>query len=309
MKGLGDLTRPFELPSLEWYLPTTDGRCQIYVKEIGEGAPVIALHGGFGHDHGYFVRAFEGLDPIYCFIFYDQRGSLRSPAPLEAITFDNHIEDLELLRQELGLQGVTLVGHSMGSLLAMAYQARYPDRVENLVLVGPVAPRAPDSDEERKMHSEQASARVKWALRQEIEDEIRKEGLDEEPLSARDRSLGDRLRFGAMQLAHIERWREIRGAGAFYNETAGQAAERSIPAGFDFVPTLARQRGAVTVITGTHEYQDMGCRMISRTLEDLPNVRLEILPRAGHCSWVDQPQLFRQALGKALRRSTESRSS
>ncbi len=43
----------------------------------------------------------KGLTDKYHFIFYDQRGSLRSPVPDSLISYENHIEDLELLRKEL----------------------------------------------------------------------------------------------------------------------------------------------------------------------------------------------------------------
>lgn len=294
------MTKPGDLPTLEWYLPTRDGKCRLYVREVGEGLPVIVLHGGFGHDHGYLVPAFEGLDPEYRFVFYDQRGSLRSRAPLESISFDRHLEDLDQLREELGLDAMTLVGHSMGTLLASGYKTRYPERVRDLVLLGPVPPRTPPTPEEEALHAEQRQAFDAWLVRPEISRQIAKEGLDKEPLNARESSLKERIQFGGKVLVHVERWREVRGGGALYNEAAGRATEASIPKPYDFVPDLARHPREITAIMGDQEYQDLGCRLIRRVLGELANVRLEIVAEAGHCPWVDQPEGFRKALESAL---------
>src|SRR5205085_12696322 len=76
----------------------------------------------------------------YRFVLYDQRGSLRSPAPDSSITLAAMVADLDQLRHDLGLQRVTLLGHSMGNTLAYAYLAAHPDRVRGLVLMDPLLP-------------------------------------------------------------------------------------------------------------------------------------------------------------------------
>ena len=50
------------------------------------------------------------------------------------------IEKLEALRQHLGLEKMTFAGHSWGGMLAMAYAASHPDRVERLILIGSGGP-------------------------------------------------------------------------------------------------------------------------------------------------------------------------
>lgn len=74
-------------------------------------------------------------------MFYDQRGSLRSLCPEDRITVDNHVEDLERLRSELKVPKIILVGHSMGTYLAMAYLGQYPNHVKRVVLLGAVSPK------------------------------------------------------------------------------------------------------------------------------------------------------------------------
>lgn len=112
----------------EWYL-SCDG-CRLFVQEYGKGTEtVVALHGGWGAEHSYLLDAFQGVEEAYRLVFYDQRGSLRSPCPPEKISVEKHVEDLDRLRAELGLERITLVGHSMGTTLATMYLDRHPDRV------------------------------------------------------------------------------------------------------------------------------------------------------------------------------------
>src|SRR5687768_1976382 len=140
--------------SKDWFLST--GRWaedpQLYVREVGHGSrTVVMLHGGWGAEHSGLVTAVRGLEDGRRFVLYDQRGSLRSPAPDESISFDRHVEDLELLRRELGLDRMVLVGHSMGAVLASAYATKYPTRIERLVLVSPAYLKNPIPESEQPL--------------------------------------------------------------------------------------------------------------------------------------------------------------
>src|SRR5688500_18109892 len=75
--------RAAPLPPLDdWFLSTGSWADdpQLYVREVGSGRPVVMLHGGWGAEHAGLVEAIKGLESGFRFIFYDQRGSLRSPA-------------------------------------------------------------------------------------------------------------------------------------------------------------------------------------------------------------------------------------
>src|SRR5207248_468751 len=120
-------------------------------------------------------------------VYYDQRGSLRSPAPLKAISVAAHVADLETLRAELGVDRIHLVGHSMGTALALCYLAAHPDRVGRLVLVAPVNPGPFELDERTRLEVE-CRGKAFWARRQRAaEVEARRHGLNQpEDLGARD---------------------------------------------------------------------------------------------------------------------------
>src|SRR5262245_56956170 len=113
------------------------------VREAGTGTPVIALHGGPGF-RDYLPPDLEPLTSSFRLISYDQRGSgdstvVTDPAQLTAQTF---VADLERVRESLRIPRVSLLGHSWGAGLAALYAIAHPDRVERLLLVDPMPPRA-----------------------------------------------------------------------------------------------------------------------------------------------------------------------
>lgn len=120
------------------YLPLTDGHV-MYWEQVGNpnGKPVLFLHGGPGAGAGPVHRRF--FDPSFWrVIIFDQRGAGRSLplGSLEANTTPHLVQDIETLRQFLGIERMMLFGGSWGSTLALAYAQAHPDRVIGAVLRG-----------------------------------------------------------------------------------------------------------------------------------------------------------------------------
>lgn len=296
--------QPPTLPTAEWYLPVSDG-CSLYVYEVGRGRDTaIVLHGGFGAEHGYMLDVARGLEWQHHFVFYDQRGSLRSPCPDSLVSVDAHIADLDRVRTAVGLRRATLIGHSMGTLLAMAYLARYPERVQGLVLTGAVPPRAPVAADSGREAADGA-AFAAFRTRPAVQAELRRAGLEgpDSALSPKQRTEVWRVQFAAANLYHVERWRALKGGKVFYNAAAGQAAARTIPPGYDFTPALGRHACPVNVILGDHDFVDWGGVRHRAWTRATPHATLTLLAGAGHNAWIDAPNVFRDALASALVRS------
>jgi len=69
-------------------------------------------------------------------VYFDQRGQGRSArGDVQKYTLDENVEDMEALRQYLGLGPIISIGVSYGGIVAMAHAARYPNSVSNLILV------------------------------------------------------------------------------------------------------------------------------------------------------------------------------
>ncbi len=290
----------------EWYLPTRDGKCRLYVLEVGVGDPVVVLHGGFGAEHGYLLDAVDGLEERAHFVFYDQRGSLRSPCATEDVSFDAHVADLEQLRAELGLERVRILAHSAGTLLALAYLERHPARVERLVLAALAQPKSRLEPADFPGGAfpagfEELPALVQeFQRRPEIQAEIEARGLAKPALSAKEKTRLWRIQFAGANLARVENWTRLRGGQVFYSAAAGQAASRTAPQPYDFLRTLRASTIPVRVLIGDHDFLDFGGTLYADLFAGMEHVRVTVLEGAGHNAWVDEPAAFRAALASAL---------
>lgn len=125
--------------------PFDTGRLQVspnhelYYEQCGnlQGRPAVFLHGGPGGGISTDYRRY--FDPeVYRVVLFDQRGSGKSTphASLEENTTWHLVEDIERLREHLGIKTWQVFGGSWGSTLALAYAETHPDRVAQLVLRG-----------------------------------------------------------------------------------------------------------------------------------------------------------------------------
>jgi proline iminopeptidase len=82
---------------------------------------------------------FKELADKYQVIFYDQRTTGKSTGNPDSLSIkvDKFVSDLESIRKGLGLNKITLIGHSWGSRLAMEYAIKYPMNLNNLILLSP----------------------------------------------------------------------------------------------------------------------------------------------------------------------------
>ncbi|QRY80047.1 prolyl aminopeptidase [Pseudomonas sp. PDNC002] len=111
----------------------------LYVDESGmpDGLPVLFIHGGPGSGCDAMSRRF--FDPnIYRIVTFDQRGCGRSTpyASLENNTTWHLVQDIERIREHLGIDKWVLFGGSWGSTLSLAYAQTHPERVLALIVRG-----------------------------------------------------------------------------------------------------------------------------------------------------------------------------
>jgi proline iminopeptidase len=104
----------------------------------GHGPPLATIHGGLGLDHTYLRTGLAPLAEQLTLVHVDVAGHGRSPAPADWETqdVDAWADDLDGVRAARGLERWSVLGHSYGGFIAIAYALRYPERVERLVLVG-----------------------------------------------------------------------------------------------------------------------------------------------------------------------------
>ncbi|CAM2868379.1 alpha/beta hydrolase [Paenibacillus sediminis] len=122
----------------------------VYVEDLdpGNGKPIVFIH-GWPVNHKIFEYQFNRL-PImgYRCIGIDLRGFGKSDRPWTGYSYNRLADDIRVIIDTLGLQNITLLGHSMGGAISIRYMARHAGyQVSKLALVGAAAPvytRRPD---------------------------------------------------------------------------------------------------------------------------------------------------------------------
>lgn len=257
------------------------GDLKLHYQEWGDqSSPAMVLLHGFGVSGHMFDEFGAVAGNRYHLFGIDQRGHGDSDwSPEGDYSREAFVSDLEGFRRALGLERFILVGHSMGGLNAVVYAARYPERVERLVLVdvGPEAARegvdnivrftrGPDNLE-FEQYVEMAH---RFNPRRSIEN-IR------ERMRHRLRPTGD----GKWTWKFDRRFRDpdsgIRvGSTSSADETWSQFRQVT-------VPTLLVRGSESDVLT-----QDVAERVVA----EMPAARLAIIPGAGHSVPGDNPPDF-----------------
>lgn len=138
------------------------------VQELGEGPPVLVLHGLLGQGRNWAGLA-KTLAARRRVLLVDLRDHGRSPHHAET-SYPAMAADLSALLDRLGLERASFVGHSMGGKVAMTLACTRPERVERLVVVD-VAPvdYGPSAEFERFLRAMLAIDPSGFSRRSEVE--------------------------------------------------------------------------------------------------------------------------------------------
>src|SRR5438874_3385384 len=104
---------------------------------IGEGRPLVLLHGGFGSVE-MFGPNVELLAAGRQVIGVDLQSHGRSPATDRPMRFETMADDIAALIDHLGFERAAIMGFSLGGAVALRTAIQHPDVVERLVLVSAV---------------------------------------------------------------------------------------------------------------------------------------------------------------------------
>lgn len=280
---------------LEGYVLADNAR--LYHRTLGEGRPIIVLHGGPGFDHHYLRPELDRLADSFRLIYYDQRGCGRSAEGVEPIevSIDSEIDDLDSVRRHFALDSVAVLGHSWGGVLAMEYATRHPDRVSHLILVNTAPASAEDwrafrqhllglrsaSDIDR-MHELKASARFQ-AGDLEAEAEY------------------NRIHFSPT-LREPERLEQVIGRMRAHFTEEGVLKARALEErlsedtwgsdGWDLIPELRELDTPTLVLHG--EYDFIPVALAANIAHAMPRARLVVLPECGHFAYLESPDTFHE---------------
>ena len=122
------------------------GDTRLYVKERGQGFPIIVLHGGPGLDHHEFGDYLDSLcssetrhgtehNNDYRLILVDERAQGQSdPAPLETLSLEIMARDVSSLANALNLGSYAVLGHSYGAFIALQHAVDFPGAAAGTII-------------------------------------------------------------------------------------------------------------------------------------------------------------------------------
>ncbi|MER5379383.1 alpha/beta hydrolase [Streptomyces sp. NPDC002688] len=252
----------------------------------GEGSPVVCLPGGPMQDCVYLGNL-GGLSEHRRLIMMDPRGTGGSATPEDPSSYrcDRLVDDVEALREHLGLDRMDLLAHSGGTNLAILYAQRHPDRVARLALITPSV----------------------YAVGIEIAPEVRTATArlrHDEPwfpeafaaLEAIVGGNGDADAFRAIAPFWYGRWDEAARAHRAAEDAHKnhEAAARHLDGAFapdETRAALGRLACSVLVLAGEVDLNSPPPAMAA--LADLfPHAELVVQPGAGHFPWLDDADRF-----------------
>jgi len=270
-----------------------------YEDRGGALPPLVVLAGGAGR-HPSYLGDLAGLDGHRRLIVPHLRGVGESPPPADVTrgSFWRQAEDVDRLREHLGLSRLPVLGHSAGTRLAIAYAARFPANVELLVLVTPPAAWLVDvpSDAGEATARRHGDPVLDAALAAAPRGPG---GRDDEAFNAhmaRVAPLGYAA-WGPAERAHAR-------IGRF--SYAANRAWFSVDPPADVADRLAGITAPVLVVAGAED-AITGCAPAVALARRCGNGRAEVLERCGHYPWVERPTAFRHTVATFLAGQTGPR--
>jgi len=274
-------------------LTTADGRRLAY-RRAGSGTTLVCHGGGPGFS-GLYLGDLGGLDQHLDLVMLDPRGTGGSdrPADSRAYAIEDYANDVEELREHLGLERINLFGHSHGGVVAMEYAARHPDRVDKLILASTLARFAQEqvgameagmAAKAGEPWFEDASAALaaEQAGEFETDEELGALALREFPFYFAE--------YGDAERAYLDSLRED-----VPNADTLRYFNTEIFETFDLRPRLAEITAPTLVITGEQDF--ITGPVCADEIEDaLSDARKVVIPGAGHFVFVETPGEFRAAV-------------
>jgi proline iminopeptidase len=239
------------------------------------------LHGGPGAHHDYLLPGFDALARGRELIYYDQRGGGQSAVPRETpVGWREQAADLEELRQQWGLEHLSLAGYSWGGLLALLYAVEFPGRISQLALVSP----APAWREARIEFERRFQERNLAPSLQQERESLRESGLrEQDPAEYGQRQFQLSVAPYFFDPARARELTPFRVTGRTQQEVWASLGN------YDLRPALSSLALPAFVLQGENDVIPVET---SRTLAGLLGADFHSLPRCGHVPYVEAFEQF-----------------
>ncbi|HEY1334476.1 MAG TPA: alpha/beta fold hydrolase [Myxococcaceae bacterium] len=274
---------------------------ELYVREVGSGAAILVLHGGPDFDHRYLLPDLDRLSDGYRLVYYDQRGRGDSARVRpEDVSLASELADLDAVRQAFHLDRVVLLGHSWGTVLALEYAVRHPERVSRMILMNPAPASTAQYRRVRKERLEALGSDLDRMKAIRATDAFRRG--DPDAVAAYYRI---HFKPALARTEDLERvMTSFRTSFTPEGILAGRAIEDQLMKetwgsdSYDLLPRLGKVTVPTLVITGNHDFFPVS--MAEEISRALPSSRLVTLPGCGHFTYLECPAEVRRAVDEFL---------
>ncbi|NNM34228.1 MAG: alpha/beta fold hydrolase [Gemmatimonadetes bacterium] len=294
--GAGQVSLPVHEPVSDTAGYVRVGDARLYYTAFGSGPPLLVVHGGPGLDQAYMRPWFDELQDVARVVYYDQRGTGGSTAPrtAAALHFDQFVGDIERIRQAMGWERFTLLGHSWGGILAVAYAREHGSRLAGMVLVSPAEPgtqfAALAAERSREARSAETQARLGELLASDGYAQGEPAVVSEIFKVVFATTLADSADIGLLDLELSETTARNR------EEVTGLLQQGMVQP--EWWPELRSITVPTLVIHGRHD--PLPIEMAEALADSLPGGRLVRLRDSGHFPFAEEPEVVAREIRSFL---------
>jgi pimeloyl-ACP methyl ester carboxylesterase len=257
---------------------TADDGVRLYYEEAGSGTPVVFVH-EFAGDHRSWEPQIRSFSRRYRCIVYAARGYPPSDVPTDEGSYGQlrAVEDLLAVLDAAGVDRAHVVGNSMGGFCALHFGLRHPDRARSLVVAGCGYGAHPDKEQRFRAESEQIAV-----------------AFETEGSAAMSTWYGvgpARVQYQAKDpRGHAEHVRVLAEHDPKGAALTMRAVQKARPSLYALQDELAACDVPTLVVAGDEDDGALEAElMLKRTL---PRAGWLVLPKTGHVSNLEEPELF-----------------
>lgn len=235
---------------------------------VGHGPTLVLIH-ALGVDRRMWKRQLPIFAEGHQILAYDVRGHGRSDKPAGPYTLESLADDLLGLLDSLGIEHASLLGLSMGGMIAQTFALGYPEHVDRLILADTTSEYPPEG---RRQFAERAR-------------QVEASGI--EPIVPATLERWFTPEFRVEDQVAVEEIRQI----LFGADQVGYAGACLAVAGVDTTARLGEIQASTLVLVGEHD-PGTPVEAAARIQAAIPGARLEVIPGASHLSNVARPGVF-----------------
>jgi proline iminopeptidase len=261
------------------------------VEELGSGFPLIVLHGGPGLDHQMFRPYLDPLAADYRLLYVDERGQGRSErVDPTTLSLDCFAGDVELLAQALRLDRFALLGHSFGAIIATHHALELQTAAAYVISGGADESNAMLADVDASLEAMGEAGRpiaASWEDEKSVQTDEQLQRLLQTQMPFHFHGAPP-PGYGEATVGSPEVLRHFANAG--YGD-------------FNYRPKLGRLEKPTLVVVGEHD-RTTTPRAARRLHAGIVGSKLVMVPDAGHMTFVEQPDVYLQAVRRFLGAAT-----